>query len=166
MAAICPENLILEKEIFERPYIENRLSEGGFNSIAKFEQFIWDLEMFLQFQRKLGDKTLLKGGAAAQFFIPINAQRTSIDIDMICTATRDELRGAISEIESELRNDAGFFKFRQYVPINPKLDLDALETYYLKVPSICEIDELYTSRGAQEVKLEFLLTADEYPIEE
>ena len=87
MAGIWPGNLILEQEVFKRPYIEKRLSEGGFNSIAKFEQFIWDLEIFLQFQRKLGDKIVLKGGAAAQFYIPINAQRTSIDIDMtwVCT---------------------------------------------------------------------------------
>ena len=85
--------------------------------------------------------------------------------DMICTATRDELHRVISEIESELHNDAEFYKFKQYVPKNPKLGLDALETYHSKVPSICEIDELYISKGSQEVKVEFLFTTDEYPID-
>lgn len=42
--------------------------------------------MFLQLQKKIGDKIILKGGAATQFYIPIEKQRTSIDIDMICFA--------------------------------------------------------------------------------
>ena len=78
------------------------MDEGGFNSIAKFELFIWDIEMFLQLQNKLGDKIILKGGAAAQFYIPVISQRASIDIDMICTATRDELHSALSAIEADL----------------------------------------------------------------
>ena len=36
------------------------------------------LEMFLQLQKKLGDKMFLKGGAATQFYISITTQGTSI----------------------------------------------------------------------------------------
>ncbi len=86
MNLINEDNLILEKKIFSRTEIEKRMVEGGFNSLSKFELFIWDLEMFLQIQKKLGDKIILKGGAATQFYIPAAAQRTSIDIDMICLA--------------------------------------------------------------------------------
>lgn len=64
MEGINLENLILEKEVFVRSEIEKRMKEGGFNSISKFELFIWDVEMFLQLQKKLGDKIILKGGAA------------------------------------------------------------------------------------------------------
>jgi hypothetical protein len=64
MKRICQESLILEREVFKRAEIERRMVDGGFNSIAKFELFIWDLEMFLQLQKKLNDKILLKGGAA------------------------------------------------------------------------------------------------------
>jgi len=157
-------NMILEKEVFERTQIEKRMQSGGFNSIARFELFIWDLEMFLQLQKKLGDKIILKGGAAAQFFIPIGHQRTSIDIDMICTATRKELHEAISEIEAELSNKEEYFIFKLHKPKNPKLVLSALETYYEKVPSICNDKELYSSRGNQEVKIEILFSNHEYPI--
>ncbi|MDD4295842.1 MAG: hypothetical protein PHC69_02665 [Ruminiclostridium sp.] len=66
MKRINQENLILEKDVFERIEIERLMEDGGFNSITRFELFIWDLEMFLQLQKKLGDKILLKGGAATQ----------------------------------------------------------------------------------------------------
>ena len=85
------DNIILEKDVFLRAEIEKRITDGGFNSLSKFELFIWDLEMFLQLQKKLGDKIILKGGAATQFYVPVTSQRTSIDIDMICLASREEV---------------------------------------------------------------------------
>jgi predicted nucleotidyltransferase component of viral defense system len=164
MRGINQKNLVLEKEVFERTQIERRMTEGGFNSIAKFELFIWDLEMFLQLQKKLGNKILLKGGAATQFYIPITSQRTSIDIDMICLATREEVHKAISEIGAELNGEGEYCRFRIHKPEKPKLGLDALETYYEKVPSVCDEKELYVSKGKQEVKIEFLFSDDQYPI--
>ena len=83
MEGIKQENLILGPTFFEKSEIEKRMADGGFNSKAKIELFIWDLEMFLQLQKRLGEKIILKGGAATQFYIPVAAQRTSIDIDMI-----------------------------------------------------------------------------------
>lgn len=74
MKVINQENLILEKEIFMRTEIEKRMTDGGFNPLSKFELFIWDLEMVLQLQKKLGDKIILKGGAATQLYILITAQ--------------------------------------------------------------------------------------------
>lgn len=164
MKGINQENLILEKEVFERMEIERRMVDGGFNSIAKFELFIWDLEMFLQLQKKLGDKILLKGGAATQFYIPITAQRTSIDIDMICLAKGEEVDKTIFQIESEFNGEQDYCKFRAYKPKNPKLGLEALKTYFVTVPSICNDNELFASKGKQEVKIEFVFSDCEYVI--
>ena len=164
MNGINQENLILEKEVFNRAEIEKRMLDGGFNSLAKFELFIWDLEMFLQLQEKLGEKIVLKGGAATQFYVPITAQRTSIDIDMICLATREEVHKAITEIETEFSGAGEYCKFRLYEPKNPKLGLDALETYFETVPSVCDKKELFSSKGSQEVKIEFLFSENEYVI--
>ena len=164
MEGVRQENLILEKESFERSYIEKRFSEGRFNMLSKFEQFIWDLEIFLQLQKKLGEKIILKGGAATQFYIPVDAQRTSVDIDIICLATRREVHEAISEIEFELNNGEDFCKFRIYSPKSPKLGIDMLETYYLKVPSVCDQKELFSSKGLQEVKVEFMYSEHDYQI--
>lgn len=164
MEGINLENLILEKEVFVRSEIEKRMKEGGFNSISKFELFIWDVEMFLQLQKKLGDKIILKGGAATQFYIPITSQRTSIDIDMICLANREEVHKAISDIEAEFNGEGEYCKFRLYEPKNPKLGLNELETYFETVPSICDSQELYASRGKQEVKIEFMFSECEHKI--
>ncbi|WP_312649706.1 hypothetical protein [Proteiniclasticum sp.] len=130
MELINKDHIILEKEVFLRSKIEKNMTHGGFNSLSKFELFIWDLEMFLQLQKKLGDKIILKGGAATQFYVPVTSQRTSIDIDMICLATPEEVHQIISEIENELAGVEDYCKFRLYAPKNPKLGLDALETYF------------------------------------
>jgi hypothetical protein len=115
-------------------------------------------------QKKLGEKILLKGGAATQFYIPITAQRTSIDIDMICLATREEVHKAISEIEAGFNGDGEYCKFKTYKPKNPKLGLNALDTYFETVPSVCNDKELFTTKGKQEVKIEFLYSDHEYTI--
>ena len=164
MDVINDEKLILEREVFTRDTIEKRMLAGGFNSLAKFELFIWDLEMFLQLQRILGDKIILKGGAAIQFYIPMANQRTSIDIDMICLATRDEAHKAINQIEGLFMGQEDYCKFRIYRPKNPKLGLGDLETYFETIPSICSPGELFSTIGKQEVKIEFLFSNQSYSI--
>lgn len=163
MEGIKQENLILGPTVFEKSEIEKRMADGDFNSKAKFELFIWDLEMFLQLQKRLGDKIILKGGAATQFYIPVAAQRTSIDIDMISLATREEVHVAIAGIEADLQGDGEYCKFRPYKPKHPKLGLGDLETYFVTVPTICNAADLYAQNGKQEVKIEFLFSAQEYP---
>ena len=164
MNGINTEKLILEKSAFDRKNIEMRMASGDFKSIAKFELFIWDLEMFLQIQKRLGDKVVLKGGAATQFYIPISNQRTSVDIDLVCTASRDVLHETLSSIETELNGKGELCRFKAHEPKNPKFTLDTLETYFLRIPSICSDTELFTSRGIQEIKVEVLFSNHAFPI--
>mgnify|MGYP000987941157 CR=1 FL=1 len=42
--------------------------------------------------------------------------------------------------------------------------MDALETYFQTVPSICSELELFATKGKQEVKIEFIYSKDEYAI--
>lgn len=165
MKQIDVNKLILEKEAFSKTEIEKRMIAGGFNSLAKFELFIWDLEMFLQFQKKLGEKIILKGGAATQFYIPISTQRTSIDIDMICLANPEDVHDAIHHVENELNGVGEYGKLKLHEPKNPKVGLNALETYFEVVPSICGEKELYSSNGKQQVKIEFLFSKEIYEIQ-
>jgi len=83
---------------------------------------------------------------------------------MICMASRDEVHQIISEIEKEFNGVDDYCKFRLYIPKNPKLGLDALETYFQRVPSICNEQELFATKGKQEVKIEFIFSKDEYEI--
>lgn len=103
--------------------------------------------MFLQFQKNLGEKILLKGGAATQFYNPVNIQRTSIDIDMVCYASKKEVHQMLDKIENELNGEDDYCKFRRFTPANPKVGLDVLETYFETVPSICSEQDLYATAG-------------------
>lgn len=66
------------------------------------ELFLWDLELFLHIQKILGDKIILKGGAATQFYLPRDAQRTSVDIDMLFFGTEEEIKKTLRKIEEYL----------------------------------------------------------------
>ncbi len=114
--------------------------------------------------KTLSDKIILKGGAATQFYLPVSYQRTSIDIDMICLATKDDVRVAIEKIEDNLAGEGDYCKLIPYKPVNPKVGLDELETYYEMVPSVCNDQELYSTKGKQQVKIEFLYSTGEYKI--
>ena len=69
--------LIHDRKCFDRRTLEERLKQLKFNSLARMELFLWDLEIFLQIQSVLKEKIVLKGGAAAQFYLPIDYQRTA-----------------------------------------------------------------------------------------
>ncbi|NLD05941.1 MAG: nucleotidyl transferase AbiEii/AbiGii toxin family protein [Synergistaceae bacterium] len=158
------QNLLLDRVSFERGTIEARMILGGFNSISRFELFLWDLEILLQLQKRLGSKIVLKGGAAAQFYIPIKAQRTSVDIDVICRASEMEVQDVLSEIEHSLGGTGEVFKFRKHMPQNPRIALSSLSTYFMTVPTTCTDKELIGRGAKQEVKLELLFVDEEYPI--
>jgi hypothetical protein len=91
--------LIHNKESFSRDVLVKRFNELGFNNLARMELFLWDLEIYLQIQDILQDKVVLKGGTAAQFYLPIDYQRTSIDIDMVCSVDEPTIQSALSDIE-------------------------------------------------------------------
>ena len=62
-------------EAFTRETLTTRMNEYGFKNMGRLELFLWDLEMFLQIQNILGERIVLKGGAAVQFYLPMEVQR-------------------------------------------------------------------------------------------
>jgi hypothetical protein len=134
--------LIHDREAFARETLISRRDALSFSNLARMELFLWNLEIFLQIQSLLPDKIVLKGGAAAQFYIPMENQSTSVDIDMICTAGATEVEHALRNIESRFNGQGRFFKFRPHRPKRPKTELPLL-TYYMDIPSICETEEIF-----------------------
>lgn len=141
-------------EKFEKQALEKRMNEYGFNNITRIELFLWDLELFQQIQNILKDRVVLKGGAAVQFYLPIEAQRTSVDIDMIFNGTQEEVENVLAEITKKLGGEDDLFAFKQYVPKKPKTQLQ-LFTYHVKVPSVLTEKELRKESTVQELKVEF-----------
>lgn len=70
-------NLIHDRQCFDRDTLVGRLEKLKFYSLTRMEVFLWDLEIFLQLQSMLKDRIVLKGGAAAQFYLPIEYHRHS-----------------------------------------------------------------------------------------
>jgi hypothetical protein len=156
--------LIHDRGCFTRETLTKRLDELGFNNLARMELFLWDLEIFLQIQSILKDKVVLKGGAASQFYIPVEHQRTSVDIDMICVADIKEVENTLGLIEKRFNGEETFFKFRLHKPKTSKTDLPLL-AYYLDVPSVCGENEVFGgSTGIQEIKIEFFMLKESLAI--
>lgn len=68
------------------------------------------------------ERIALKGGAAVQFYIPVEYQRTSIDIDMVFSGTKGD-NECTRTIEEKLGADDNYFRFREHIPKNPKTEL-------------------------------------------
>ncbi|MDW7659086.1 MAG: nucleotidyl transferase AbiEii/AbiGii toxin family protein [Bacillota bacterium] len=157
-------NLIHDKNCFKRETLETRMQLVGVKNIARMELFLWDLEIFLQLQKILGEKLVLKGGAAVQFYLPVHEQRTSVDIDMLFHGSFDEIQKALSSVEAKFPHDNDLFIFRQHKPERPKTKLP-LYTYYMQVPSVCTQREIRDSdKGQQRIKIEFIICNDRFPI--
>jgi hypothetical protein len=158
--------LIHDRKCFDRDTLAERLEQLKFNSLARMELFLWDLEIFLQIQSLLKDRIVLKGGAAAQFYLPIEYQRTSVDIDMICVGGIEEVEKALATIERTFSGMGGLFKARPHKPKDPKAILPMM-TYYMDVPSVCTEKELFGKKitGTQEIKIEFHFTDEPFAIQ-
>ncbi len=152
---------------FQRETFQKRMDEFGFKNMARMELFLWDLELFLHIQKILGDKIVLKGGAAIQFYLPRETQRTSVDIDMLFFGTEEEITETLNEIEQLLGTEEGLFKFYKHTPKNPKTTLP-LHTYYTDIPSVLTSAERNVKEEEiphQELKIEFILQPDKWEYE-
>lgn len=159
--------LFHEKSDFKRETYAARMEQFGFKNMGRMELFLWDLELFLQIQKILGDRVVLKGGAATQFYLPGEAQRTSVDIDMLFCGTEQEVEDTLEQIEQILKNDIGLFEFHRHTPKKPKTTLP-LYTYYVDVPSVLTGIERNVSKETvqhQELKIEFILQSEKQEFE-
>lgn len=161
------KKLFHKEEAFQRETFQKRMEEFGFKNMARMELFLWDLELFLHIQKILGDKIILKGGAATQFYLPRDAQRTSVDIDMLFFGTEEEIKKTLRKVEEYLGTEDELFYFHKHSPKNPKTNLP-LHTYYTKVPSVLSNAERNMERESipyQELKIEFILQPEKWEYE-
>lgn len=152
------KRLFHDEALFLRETLEARMRDYGFKNMGRMELFLWDLELFLQIQSRLGDRIVLKGGAATQFYLPKEAQRTSVDIDMLFCGTEGEIDEVLRQIEDALGEGSSLFHFRKHIPKKPKTRLP-LYTYYTDVPSVLsgmERNVKGDDAQSQELKVEFI----------
>ena len=152
------KKLFHDEVAFRRETLEARMQDYGFKNMERMELFLWDLELFLQIQGRLGDRVVLKGGAATQFYLPKEAQRTSVDIDMLFAGTEAEIDEVLNQIEATISDGSGLLHFRKHIPKKPKTTLP-LFTYYTDIPSVLTSTKWNVRDNdtqSQELKVEFI----------
>ena len=52
------KKLFHDESAFQREMLEARMQDYGFKNMGRMELFLWDLELYLQIQDRLGDRVL------------------------------------------------------------------------------------------------------------
>ena len=143
MSLIHPSGEFTNERILEKS------SEHGFPNAVAVEKFLWDIEISAQLQN-VDDRLILKGGAAAQLYLPVGKQRGSTDIDMkaLPSITEKEIAKIVSQVEAKL--PAVHFEYYKPIAPIPKLPL---ATYSISIPSALVL----TGNKSLEIKADILL---------
>jgi len=116
--------LIHDVRYFTKEEILNRAEKYEFPNPLAVELFLWDCELAAQLQH-ICDDMILKGGTAAQLYLPLEKQRGSRDIDVTTSLGSADVHETILKASKSLE---GVVAFEQYTPLKPVPDLP-LVTY-------------------------------------
>jgi hypothetical protein len=138
---------IHDEAYFSEGKIRERAQKYGFSDPVQLEFFLWDCEITAQLQNESED-FVLKGGAAAQLHLPVQMQRGSIDVDIVCPHTKEEIVEVLSCIHARIPT----VEFEKYTPKRPKKEI-SMVTYLARMPALISTE----SGRPREVKIDFLL---------
>jgi hypothetical protein len=143
------------EEYFSEAKVREQAKKYGFADPIQIEFFLWDCEIAAQLQQE-SENFVLKGGAAAQLHLPVQRQRGSVDVDIVCSFTKEEIAHALSRIHDRIPA----LEFEKYTPKRAKKEI-SMVTYLAKMPP------LLPSKGGRlrEVKIDFLIEELELPVD-
>jgi hypothetical protein len=145
--------LIHAAKYFTKDEILRRAEYYEYPNPLAVEIFLWDFELAAQSQI-LCDKSVLKGGAAAQLYLPLERQRGSVDVDLATSLEKKDVEEVILQLGKTLE---GRIEFSRYEPKKPNPKLPLL-TYLASVPSLVD-----PKREELDIKLDFLCESPELP---
>lgn len=138
---------IHDESYFTEEKVRDQARKYGFSDPIQIEFFLWDCEIAAQLQRESED-FVLKGGAAAQLHLPVEMQRGSVDVDIVCPYTKEE----IAEILSRIHERIPMVQFEKYTPKRPHKEI-SMVTYLAKTSPLIPSE----NGRLREVKIDFLL---------
>ncbi len=145
--------LIHDTACFSMKAIRERAKRYGFSDPLPVELFLWDCEIAAQLQSE-SEEFILKGGAATQLHLPVEFQRGSVDIDLVCPFNEQQIAEALFRIRERTPD----ITFERHLPKEPKRKI-SMVTYIAKMPAlICP-----PGRTSCEIKIDFLLEDLELP---
>lgn len=80
------------------------------------ESHIWVYELYSQIQKRCGNNCVLKGGASAQLFLPLNLQRLTKDIDCATDLSPKELFNVMHSIKNSYMSGKFYTNYKEYIP--------------------------------------------------
>lgn len=122
---------------FKKESILGIAADFGFSRKDIVESHLWVYEVFAQIQKYTKERCVLKGGACAQLYLPLNVQRCTADIDAYTDLTPDELNALMLSIRYKFNMGKFYCSYKEYTPafINSDRKLP-LKTFLLFMPFI------------------------------
>jgi hypothetical protein len=146
-------NLIYDAKYFTKREILKRAKKYEFPNPLAVEIFLWDCELAAQLQGACDD-IVLKGGAAAQLYLPLEKQRGSVDIDIATPLKKSDIVKVIQKVSNFLK---GHVKFELHKPEKPVPRLP-LVTFFAQTPP-----KLDLQRKELEIKIDIFFKAPSLP---
>jgi hypothetical protein len=148
---------------FNKPNISNTAKEYGFQHRDAVEAHLWVYELYYQIQKRAGTNCLLKGGACAQLYLPLQVQRCTLDLDVATSLTARDLQQLLKAITSDFNANRFHSEFREYIPRQPLSDkqLIPMKTFLFTLPFIFKRGR----RGSfPDIKMDFIfLPPEDFP---
>ena len=142
-------NFIHHAKYFTKEEILERARKYRFPNPLAVEIFLWDCELAAQLQDVCPD-ILLRGGAAAQLYLPLEKQRGSIDIDITTPLKKSDMVKIVQKVSKSLDD---YVKFELHKPREPIPRLP-LVTYFVRMPT-----KLDLRKKELEIKIDIFMHA-------
>lgn len=141
---------------FSKQHISSVAEQYGLTKRDVLESHLWVYELYSHIQQYSGDKCVLKGGACAQLYLPLSAQRCTADIDAATSLTPKELNDVLYSIRYEYNMKKFYATYSEYIPEMVKRNGKTipLMTFMFNLPFVFKSGK---KKRAPALKIDFLL---------
>lgn len=127
----------------------------GIKNKSVIERHIWIYEMHSQIQKKLNNNCVLKGGACAQLYLPLEVQRCTEDLDIYTSLNPNKLKKELHSLAKDFNISKIPVKIHEYIPKSVRLHGKTMPitTMIISLPFVFKENR----RGkTSELKIDFL----------
>jgi hypothetical protein len=135
--------------------IANEANYYGINNKSILERHFWIYEFHSKLQHRLKERTILKGGACAQLYLPVATQRCTEDLDLYTNLNSKELKSEFNSLIKEFNINKIQSKAQEYIPRSVQLHGKTMPitTFIVKLPFIYRENR---KSGVSQLKVDFL----------
>lgn len=127
----------------------------GIKNASILERHIWIYELHSQIQKKLDGSFVLKGGACAQLYIPVDFQRCTEDLDLYTDLNPINLKNKMNSLAKNFNVSNIPVKIYEYIPKSVKAHGKTMPitTIIMELPLIFRSNKKKKTAG---IKIDFL----------